>query len=100
MDIFVFSDESGIFDYKHHDHFVYAGMIIIGKQEMDSLSRRYQALEKQLRKKTKYKTLPELKAAFLEYKDRHKLYNVFSHTFKFAVVIRQRQLDLKHIFTD
>ena len=36
MDVFVFSDERGIFDYKSHEYFVYAGIIIIGKQEMDS----------------------------------------------------------------
>ena len=69
MNVYVFSDESGIFDYKSHEYFVYGGIIIIGKQEMDSLSRRYSAMEKNLRKKSKYRNLPELKAAFLEEKD-------------------------------
>ena len=100
MDVYVFSDESGIFDYKSHEYFVYAGIIIIGKQEMDSLSRRYSAMEKNLRKKSKYKNMPELKAAFLDEKDRKKLLNVFSDSFKFCVVIRQRKLDTARIFKD
>lgn len=100
MDIYVFSDESGIFDYKSHEYFVYGGIIIIGKQEMDSLSRRYSALEKNLRKKSKYKNLSELKATYLEEKDRKRLLNIFNGTYKFCVVIKQRKLDTSRIFKD
>lgn len=100
MDVYVFSDESGIFDYKSHEYFVYGGIIIIGKQEMDSLSRRYAALEKNLRKKSKYKNLPELKATFLDEKDRKRLLNVFKESYKFCAVIKQRKLDTARIFKD
>lgn len=65
MDIYVFSDESGVFDCKHHEWFVYAGIIVVGKYEMDSLARRYIAIEKNLRKNPKYRTVPELKGPFL-----------------------------------
>ena len=68
MNIYVFSDESGIFDYKHHELFVYAGVVVIGKQEMDMLSRKFLALEKKLRQKTKYRNMPELKAKYLDEK--------------------------------
>lgn len=70
MDIYVFSDESGVFDYKHQDWFVYAGMIIKGKQDIDILNRKYLALEKRLRQKEKYRKLPELKAKCLDESDR------------------------------
>lgn len=70
VDIYVFSDESGVFDYKHQDWFVYAGMIIKGKQDIDILNRKYLALEKKLRQKEKYRKLPELKAKCLDERDR------------------------------
>lgn len=31
MDIFVYSDESGVFDVKHNDYFVFGGLILLGK---------------------------------------------------------------------
>lgn len=100
MDIYVFSDESGVFDYKHYDWFVYAGMIIIGKQNMDILARRYSSLEKKLRHKERYRRLPELKAKYLAEEDRRKLLNLFDSTMKFTAVIRQKRLDVNHIFKD
>ena len=98
MNIYVFSDESGIFDYKHHEWFVYAGVVVIGKQEMDILSRKFLALEKKLRQKTKYRNMPELKAKYLDEKDRKKLLGVFCETYKFAIVIKLNHLDLKRVF--
>ena len=100
MDIYVFSDESGVFDCKHHEWFVYAGIIVVGKYEMDSLARRYIAIEKNLRKNPKYRTVPELKGAFLDDKSRRKLLTVFSDTMKFAVAIRQRKLDYARVFSN
>ena len=98
MNIYVFSDESGIFDYKHHELFVYAGVVVIGKQEMDMLSRKFLALEKKLRQKTKYRNMPELKAKYLDEKDRKKLLGVFCETYKFAIAIKLNHLDLKRVF--
>ena len=86
MDIYVFSDESGVFDCKHHEWFVYAGIIVVGKYEMDSLARSYIAIEKNLRKNPKYRTVPELKGAFLDDKSRRKLLTVFSDTMKYAII--------------
>lgn len=33
MNIFVYSDESGVFDNKHNDFFVFGGLIILGTEE-------------------------------------------------------------------
>lgn len=100
MDIYVFSDESGVFDCKHHEWFVYAGIIVVGKLEMDSLTRRYIAIEKNLRKNSKYRTIPELKGSFLNDKSKRKLLSVFSDTMKFAVAIRQKKLDYARVFSN
>lgn len=98
MDLYIFSDESGIFDSKHYDLFVYAGLIIIGKQDMDMLSRRYLGLEKNLRKKTKYKNTGELKARHLDDCDRKKLLKLFSRVLKFAVLVDLKKLDQEFVF--
>ena len=96
----MFSDESGVFDCKHHEWFVYAGIIVVGKHEMDSLARRYIAIEKNLRKNPKYRNVSEFKGAFLDDISRRKLLAVFSETMKFAVAIRQRKLDYARVFSN
>ena len=96
--VYVFSDESGVLDNKHYDYFVYAGMIIIGKQELDSYHRRYIALEKKLRMKSAYKNLSELKGYKLADADRAKLMAIFSDIFKFALVIKQEKVRNQRIY--
>lgn len=35
MDLFIYSDESGVFDKIHNEIFVYGGLIFLGKEEKD-----------------------------------------------------------------
>ena len=57
--IYVFSDESGVFDQINNDTFVYAGIIFTDLQEKNLAERRYRSVETRLRKNAKYKTMPE-----------------------------------------
>lgn len=98
QELFIYSDESGVFDYKHCSRYVFAGLIYKDRQLMELDSRRFLSLERKLRNKTKYKTLPELKAFKLEDHDRKMLYMVFKDAIKFAVVINIIKLDSKEIF--
>lgn len=41
MDLFIYSDESGVFDKVHNEIFVYGGLIFIGKPQRDEYARRY-----------------------------------------------------------
>lgn len=41
MDIFVYSDESGVFDVDHNDIFVFGGIILLGKGAKDDCARKY-----------------------------------------------------------
>ena len=41
MDIYIYSDESGVFDYLHNDYFVFAGAIFFSKQDKDDMERKY-----------------------------------------------------------
>jgi hypothetical protein len=98
QDIYIYSDESGGFDYKHCSKYVFAGLIYKDRQTMELDSRKFLSLERKLRNKTKYKALPELKAFKLEEHDRTMLYMVFRDALKFAVVININKLDSKEIF--
>ena len=40
MNIYVYSDESGVFDRKHNDIYVFGGLILLGTEEKNKWSRR------------------------------------------------------------
>ena len=98
MDIFVYSDESGVFDNKHYKTFVYAGLIFTDIQQQALLSRKYVSAEKNKRKKKIYSNLNELKAFYLKYDDKNDLYKLLKDIPKFAVVINQNKLDSKRVY--
>ena len=50
MNIFVYSDESGVFDKAHNDYYVFGGIICLGKEKRDDWARKYAHVESVLRK--------------------------------------------------
>ncbi len=46
MNIYIYSDESGVFDQTHNSFFVFGGLIFLSKQSRDEWSRRYIHAEK------------------------------------------------------
>ncbi len=36
MDIYIYSDESGVFDAKHNRYFVFAGTVFLSKKDKES----------------------------------------------------------------
>lgn len=100
MTLFIRSDESGSFDYIHNDYFVFAGLIFTDRQQMELTARQFISLEKKLRSKNCYKNLPELKAAFLEHKDRRTLFAITQDCMRFATIIRLKKLDCQKVFAD
>lgn len=49
MNIYVYSDESGVFDKEHNEYFVFGGIILLGTEEKEKWSRKYSRVEKTLR---------------------------------------------------
>ena len=45
MNIYVYSDESGVFDRYHNDKFVFAGLIFLDKTSKDKMSRKQKSPE-------------------------------------------------------
>lgn len=99
MNIFVYSDESGVFDKKHNKYFIYGGLIFLSKDEKDTASRLYKNAEKILRNE-KYKNLKnfELKACKINNKEKSQLYRSLNKFIKFSIIIEQDKV-LDRIFT-
>ena len=92
MNIYVYSDESGVFDKEHNDYFVFAGLICIGTNEKEIWSRKYSAVEKTLRKSKGVKLDYELKATKITNSEKGKLFRSLNNCYKFGVVIREKNV--------
>ena len=97
MDIFVYSDESGVFDVVHNDLFVFGGLILLGKDAKDTFVRKYSHAERILRQNSSFPDVLELKAINLDNSQKHQLYRSLNKIYKFGVVINQKEI-LPQIF--
>lgn len=98
IDIYVYSDESGVFDYIHNEYFVFGGLIVLGKKEKDKLIRKYKAAEKAIA--PSYTEGIELKASRISNDHRAKLFRALNQSYKFGVVIEQKKIRRKEIFSN
>ncbi len=89
MNIYVYSDESGVFDKLHNEFFVYGGIILLGKEEKEDCSRRYLNAEKAVRTSENFSSDTEVKATTVSNKNKSKLYRSLNHIYKFGAVIHQ-----------
>lgn len=96
MDLFIYSDESGVFDKKHNEIFVYGGLIFIGRRRRDEYIRRYVTAEKAIRG-NEYAIGDELKACRITNKEKGKLYRSLGGAMKFGVIVNQKNV-LDRIF--
>ena len=92
MKLYVYADESGTFDKRHNDLFVYGGVVVPGIEVKTNVERQYSAVESSIRASTG-KT-DELKACYLGLKQRKMLYGVIERSpcVQFGVVVNQRNL--------
>ena len=97
MDIYVYSDESGVFDFVHNKYYVYGGLILLGKDEKEALERKYKIAEKAIAHY--YPQGIELKASAIKPGHRAKLFKSANNYYKFAVVIDQNRVR-KEIFNN
>lgn len=99
MDIYIYSDESGVFDYVHNDIFVFGGVIFLSKEDKDIESRRFARVEKSLRKCGDHDEKEELKASKISPKEKTKMFRSLNPVIKFGAVIKQKRIN-KNIFND
>lgn len=97
MNIYVYSDESGVFDVAHNDYYVYGGLIFLDKESRDNCSRKYLSIERMLRDNHKYNAQDELKACRISNKEKYTLLKSVNNYFRFGAIIHQNKL-LPRIF--
>lgn len=92
MNIFVYSDESGVFDKVHNDYFVFGGLVFLGKDDRDVWARKYIHAENTIRSIEHMLPTEEVKAAAISNKSKGKLYRSLNKAEKFALVVSQAKL--------
>ena len=92
MNIFIYSDESGVFGKYHNDYFVFAGLIFLSKEEKDDGIRLYHNAENTIRYSKNFNKSQELKACFLKNEDKYKLFRSLNKFYKFGVVVEQNRV--------
>lgn len=92
MDIYIYSDESGVFDKVHNDIYVYGGVVFLSKEDKDNFTRKYSAAEKRIFQSGSYKKGTELKACKVTNKEKNKLYRSANQVIKFGVVVNQARI--------
>lgn len=92
MNIYIYSDESGVFDKEHNDYFVFGGLILLGTEDKENWSRKYSSVEKILRANKGVDADYELKATKITNKEKGKLFRSLNKCYKFGVVIREKNV--------
>jgi hypothetical protein len=92
MNLYIYSDESGVFDKEHNDFFVFAGIICVDNLEKEIISRMYSNAEKTIRKNKGVESSFELKASKITNSEKDKLFRSLNKIHKFAVVIKQKDV--------
>lgn len=99
MNIFVYTDESGVFDKKHEDIYVFGGVIFLDANSKDDAGRKYIGAEKKLRRNHRRYGKGELKAYRLSNKHKSSLFRSLNREITFSIVIKQSNV-LNRIFED
>ena len=78
MNIYVYSDESGVFDQKHNDVYVFGGIILLSKDSKDECTRKYKHVEDVVRINGNYNKTQEIKANCILNKQKASLFRSLS----------------------
>ena len=91
MNIYIYSDESGVFDKEHYQFFIFGGLIIADNENKEIWARKYTAAEKSVNSDNKYQGR-ELKGSTLSVKDKNKMFRSLNNCWKFATIIEMDKL--------
>lgn len=93
VNIFVYSDESGVLDVAHNDIYVFGGLIVLSSEDKEEWSRRYSAAERRIRFKGDYHKGQEIKASVVSNQEKLELYKALNGCHRFGVVIDQKKIN-------
>lgn len=98
MDLFIYSDESGTFDQKHNNFFIFGGLVCVGQEEKEKYSRMYAHVENIIKEKRTNKKR-EIKGNNTSGPYKAKLFRSLNNVKKFTVIIKEKDLS-PDIFSD
>lgn len=94
MNIFVYGDESGVFDKAHNEVFVFGGLIFLDKNSRDLASRKFLHAENALRPLyCEGRTNVELKACRLKNKHKRSLFRATNTFYRYAFIVSQKMVN-------
>lgn len=99
MNLFVYSDESGVFDYKHCTFYAYGGLILTSEKAVYHATHKYCAVEKIIREQYGFTEDVELKASNLSPKIRYRIFRSINYGYRFGCIIRESYVH-RAIFAD
>ncbi|MBQ2264348.1 MAG: DUF3800 domain-containing protein [Oscillospiraceae bacterium] len=99
MNVYVFSDESGVFDVMHNEYYVYGGLIFLDRESKDRCTRKYLSIERMIRQNSDYAPDAELKACRITNHEKYKLYKSLKNCIIFGAVVVQETVNA-NIFED
>lgn len=91
MDVYIYSDESGVFDREHDDYYVYGGLIFTGKEMRDDAIRLYRSVEKEIA--NSYDAGIELKATTIKGKHKRRLFGATHGFYRFGGIVDQKKVN-------
>lgn len=92
MDLYIYSDESGVLDKYHNDYFVFGGLIFLSKEQKDETAAKYRGAEKNILKSEKLPQNAEVKATAISNYSKRKLFRSLASVEKFGIIIKQQKL--------
>lgn len=92
MDLYVYSDESGVFDKFNNEKFVFGWIVLLGKEQKIIEERKYRNAERVLYRSTPTYRGNELKACTIKNKDKNKLFRSINQLEKGAVIVNQKEV--------
>lgn len=97
MDIYVYSDESGVMDKIHNDYFVFGGLMFLSKEEKDVFTRKFVHAENCVKSSLGMLPSDEAKASVIGNKQKSKLFRATNRQIRFGVIVHEQAL-LPQIF--
>lgn len=97
MDIYVYSDESGVFDVAHNKYYVFGGIMFLSEEEKNACTNKYLAAERCVKQTASMSSTDEAKASVLSNENKGKLFRSLNQQIRFGVIVDQTRV-LPRIF--
>ena len=97
MNIFIYSDESGVFDREHNRFFVFGGIMFLSSESLEICARKYSKAEKDVRNHGNISEESEAKASNISNADKGKLFRALNNQIRFGVIIDEEKIN-EHIW--